>query len=59
MKISKIVMYEFWCDNMKPKYRVKTKLCYTDTDSILVYIKTDGIYIDISKDIETRFDTSN
>ena len=59
MKISKIVMYEFWCDNMKPKYRAKTKLCCTDTDSILVYIKTDGIYINISKDIETRFDTSN
>ena len=30
-----------------------------DTDSCIVYIKTDGIYKDIGKDIETIFDTSN
>ena len=30
-----------------------------DTDSFLVYIKTDYIYKDIAEDIETRFDTSN
>ena len=30
-----------------------------DTDSFIVYIKTDVIYKDIAKDVETRFDTSN
>ena len=30
-----------------------------DTDSFIVYIKTDYIYKDIVEDIETRFDTSN
>ena len=30
-----------------------------DTDSFTVYVKTDDIYVDISKDVETRFDTSN
>ena len=30
-----------------------------DADSFIVYIKTDGIYRDIAKDVETRFDTSN
>ena len=30
-----------------------------DTDSFIVYIKTDDIYKDIAKDIETRFGTSN
>ena len=30
-----------------------------DTDSFIVYIKTDDIYKDIAKDVETRFDTSN
>ena len=30
-----------------------------DTDSIIVYIKTDDIYKDIVEDVETRFDTSN
>ena len=34
------------------------KLCNTDTDSSIVYIKTENIYVDISKDAETRFDTS-
>ena len=30
-----------------------------DTDSFIVYIKTDYIYTDIAEDVETRFDTSN
>ena len=30
-----------------------------DTDSFTVYIRTDDIYKDIIKDVETRFDTSN
>ena len=30
-----------------------------DTDSFIVYIKTDVIYKDIAENVETRFDTSN
>ena len=30
-----------------------------DTDSFIVYIKTDDIYKDIAEDVEIRFDTSN
>ena len=30
-----------------------------DTDSFIVYIKTDDIYTDNAEDVETRFDTSN
>ena len=44
---------------MKPKYKENTKLCYMDTDSFIVHIKTEDIYTDIVKDVETRFDTSN
>ena len=29
-----------------------------DTDSIIVYIKTDDIYKNIAEDVEIRFDTS-
>ena len=29
-----------------------------DTDSFIVYQKTEDISIDIAKDVETRFDTS-
>ena len=30
-----------------------------DADSFIVQVKTDDIYKDITKDFETRFDTSN
>ena len=56
---SKILMYEFWYDYVKPKYNEKVKLCYMDTDRFIVYIKTEDIYKDITEDVETRFDTSN
>ena len=52
-------MYEFWYDHVKPKYGENTKLCYMDTDSFIVHVKTADIYKDISEDIQTRFDTSN
>ena len=58
LEISKILMYEFWYDYVKPKYGEKTKLCYMDT-AIIVYIKADYIYKDIVDDVETRFDNSN
>ena len=43
LELSEIVMYEFWYDYVKPKDREKTKLCYIDTDSFIVYIKANGI----------------
>ena len=42
-EISKLVMYEFLYDYVNPKYREKAQLCFIDTDSFLVYIKTDHI----------------
>ena len=44
---------------MKSKYGEKARLCYMDTNSFIFYIKTKGIYKDIAKDVETKFDTSN
>ena len=52
-------MYEFLYGYAKSKYGEKSKSCYTDTDNIIVYIKTDDIYKDIPEDVEKRFDTSN
>ena len=46
LEISKIVMYGFL-------------YCYMDTDSFIVCIKTEDIYIHIVKDVETKFNTSN
>ena len=59
LDISKIFMYEFWYDYMKPKYHDKVKLCYMDTDSFVMNIKTNDFYKDIANDIECKFDTSN
>ena len=59
LDISKILMYEFWYDYMKPKYDDNVKLCYMDTDSFIINIKTEDFYKDISNDVEKRFDTSN
>ena len=54
LEISKTLMYEFWYDYMKPKYNNDVKLCYMDTDSFIMNIKTNDFYKDISND-----DTSN
>ena len=37
---SKILIYKFWYDYMKPKYDNKVKLCYMDTNSFIMSIKT-------------------
>ena len=59
LEISKILMYEFWYDYMKPKYDDNVKLRYMDTDSFIMNIKTEDFYKDIANDVEKRFDTSN
>ena len=59
LEISKLLMYEFWYDYMKPKYGDKVKLCYMDTDSFVMNIKIEDFYNDIANDVEKRFDTSN
>ena len=59
LELSKVLMYEFCYDYVKPKYGEKVKLCYMYTNSFIVYIKTDDIYKDIVEDVETRFDISN
>ena len=59
LEISKTLMYEFWYDYIKRKYGNNVKLCYMDTDSFIMNIKTEDFYKDIANDVEKRFDTSN
>ena len=58
MDLSKTVMYEFWNECVKPKCD-SAKLCYMDTDRLIVYVKTDDIYKNIEEDVETIFGTSS
>ena len=59
LDISKTRMYEYWYGYIKPKYGDKTRLCYMDTDSFVMHIKTEDFYKDIAGDVERWFDTSN
>ena len=38
LSLSKILMYDCWCNEMKPKYGDNVKLCYMDTDSFIMHI---------------------
>ena len=58
LDLSKTVMHDFWYDYVKPKYGENAKLCYMDTDSFIVHVKTDDVFKDNGEDVETRFDTS-
>ena len=44
LDIRKILMYEFWYNYITPKYGDREKLCYTDTDSFIIYIKSEDFF---------------
>ena len=50
-EIFKTVMYEFWCYYIKLKYQDKANLCYMDTNSLMVNIKTANVRNDIVNDV--------
>ena len=59
LDISKILMYEFWYDYIKPKYGDRAKLFYMDTGSFIIHFVTEDFHEDIVNDVERWFDTSN
>ena len=59
LSLSKIKICEYWYDDMKIKYGDNVKLCYMDTDSFIMNIKTEDFYKDIANDVEKKYDTSN
>ena len=59
LDISKTLMYEFQHGYIKLKYGDKARLCYTDTDSLVIYVETEDFSKDIAGDVEKWFDTTN
>ena len=59
LDVGKILMYQFWYDYIKPKYRDRAKFCHMDTDSFVIHIKTEDFYEDIADNVEKWFGTSN
>ena len=57
LDLSKIVMYKFHYDYMKPKFK-DPRLCYMDTDSLIYSIKTEDFYEGIADDVKKMIDTS-
>ena len=52
-------MYKFWYDYIEPKYEDRVKLCYTDTDTLIIHIITKYFFEDITDDVTKWFDISN
>ena len=44
-------MYEFQYDYIKNKYGNKSKLLFTDTDSLMYEIKTEDVYEHFNSDV--------
>ena len=59
LALSKITMCEYWYDDIKIKYGDNVNLCYIDTDSFIMSVKTKDFYKDIANDVEKKYDTSN
>lgn len=59
LDISKIVMYDFHYNFMKPKYGENVTLNYTDTDSFIYQVKSECFYTDMKTDLHEKYDTSD
>ena len=58
LELSKVLMYEFHYNYIKSEYDNKSKLLFTDTDSLMYEIKTVDVHEDFSSNKE-MFDFSN
>lgn len=58
LDLSKVIMYEFFYNHLKPKYGENIRMAYTDTDSFIMEVKTDCFYSDMQQSIE-MYDTND
>ena len=60
LDLSKLLMFKFHYDTMKVKYP-NSEMMKTDTDSLLYFIKTDDVYLDMKNDdvIQKQMEFSN
>ena len=57
LDLSKLLMYDFFYNYLKPKFGDRVKLIYTDTDSFVLFIKTNDLDTELLPDLD-KFDTS-
>ena len=58
LDLSKNLMYDWYYNHLKNTYGNRVQMLYTDTDSLIVHIKTDDIYADMAQHAD-QYDTSN
>lgn len=58
LEIAKTVIYDFYYNYIKQKYGENVNLLYTDTDSLIMEIRTENVFEDIKENLN-YFDTSN
>ena len=58
LELSKTLMYNFYYNHVEPKYGSNYQLLYTDTDLLLLDIKTEDIYKDMGENLD-YYDTSD
>lgn len=58
LDVSKVLMYDFHYNVMKARYGDRATMCFTDTDSLTYYIKTEDVYADMKADC-ALYDTSD
>ena len=51
LEISKTLMYKFWYNYIKPKYQNNAKLSYMNTDSFIIQIKPEDVYVNIPDEV--------
>ncbi|HRP37928.1 MAG TPA: hypothetical protein PLS50_09045, partial [Candidatus Dojkabacteria bacterium] len=49
LELSKVLMYDFHYNTMKPRYGDNLKLLFTDTDSLCYEITTEDVYQDMKQ----------
>ena len=58
LDLSKLHMYKFFYDVLKPKFGDQIRLVYTDTDSFVIHTETDDICNDL-KELKDYMDLSD
>ena len=58
LELPKNLMYDFYYNHLEPKYGLSCQLLYTDTDSLLLEIKTEDVYKDMGENLD-YYDTSD
>jgi DNA polymerase type B, organellar and viral/Recombination endonuclease VII len=59
LDLAKVSIFRFYYDVIKSFYKDRVSVIYTDTDSLVLYIKTEDLYADLEKHFKSDLDTSN